>query len=254
MKQSFLGIAAIALCAGAASAQVAQVVASGEARSYDIRTSRWSSGSIIERAGTTIYSNITNDTTNGLIHSTAGGVVGDDVTPVNLPMGGDIVSDVTISIANFSGLGGSNASPLTGVDLDVIFYSTGGGGVPGAIIGSFNFSGALDAPINPLSFALVTFSGLGSLPGLISVPDAEFLVGVRFNGATGPAATSLGQVFFGPPTDGSSASRYFRLPGVNPTNAPGTTNNFALEVQVPTPASLGLLAIGGLVAGRRRRN
>lgn len=261
MKTVGIAFCAIVASAGTAFGQsVENFTQIDEVRMFDVRSGQWvASSSIGDRTDhtpiQTIYSNIDFATTGGVQHSTAGEVIGDDITPAAFiaPSGGGTVRQVTISIANFG-------ADIVGQDvsLDLVFFRNDGsgiGGIPiaGSVIGtiainipSFNLSGA--------TFGLFSFTGLTS--SQLSLTSDDFWLGVRFNSVGLSDGTQLGQVFYTGGSIGSSDNtEYFQdSVSANPRFNAGTTNNFGYEIVVPAPGALALLGLGGMVGLRRRRS
>lgn len=216
------------------------------------------------------YSNITNFTgfaiNNGgaVSISSANGTkfLADDL---NMTGGGGTLDEFTFSVAN------SNTVTVTARPR-VRFYATdGAGGQPGTFLAGYSF--------NPIAFApgVATFT---TGPGLANptIFPQNIWAAIFFDGSTAaPAPTTaqlnkLGVGTFDAPTIGTSADQDWlsSLTGGanslvnNPVGATRTSPfagapvaNYGWEFSflgaTPAPGAAGLLGLGGLFAGRRRR-
>jgi len=141
--------------------------------------------------------------------------------------------------------------------LDAFGFVGGCTNVGGGIIDFNFFTGTIATPVffNGFSVTLpqatssftITFNA-GQTPGM-DVPNAG-IVNLVARAASGATPACTGRWFLTPtaPTVGSSD------PGVGGASPGNVTFNHAMRMSVPEPATLGLLAIGGLLAIRRRRN
>ena len=263
MKAAGLALCAVTAFAGTAYGQVqsiANFTQLEQPRTYDVRSGQWVVQSpLAGRAFPTIYSNVATPTAAGVQHNVADEIVGDDVSPVNLnvnPGSNGTVHEVTISIANF----GANIVNQS-LSLDIVFFRNDAIGVAGQSTAGTEFgrltTNLANFNLSAASFGLFNLTGLQSLPNPVQVSSGTFWVGVKFNtiGST-VTTTDLGQVFYGPITEGfSSDLTYFRDSTTsNPIFSAGFTNNFGLQILVPTPGALAVLGMGGLVGLRRRRS
>ncbi len=155
----------------------------------------------------------------------------------------------------------------------VLFYdSDGTNGGPGTLLASFAFN---PITINASSVSVVSFTITDPLQYFLLPTDGTIWAGIFYTGSsteTAAQTNKFGQALFGPPTVGSSQDRLFRSTAVGPTGsnpagtifaspfsgAPVASFGWQLSTSVPEPASVALLAVGGLGllvgAQRRRRN
>lgn len=155
------------------------------------------------------------------------------------------------------------------------WMSDGAGGSPGTYLntgaGNIGFS---FTPLNVGAGVTVVTASISAFPGLFLMPAANQTIwaGVVFdnNNATGMPGigaaqlNNMGQGVFHPATIGSTADGAFQTTAAgsffgtnNPAGAALSFNgnppaSFAWEFSAPEPASLALLALGGLLAIRRR--
>jgi len=218
------------------------------------------------------YSNVTNFTGFDYANGGAGPDPANAANTITTLVADDIhmlgpatITQFTFSVSNDSADQDTSARPR------VRFYQTNGaGGGPGTNITGFSF--------NPIAF---THNSIGLFTGTIAplVLPKDFWVGITFDnnaGATGALDSDLnllGQGIFDPPNVGTSQDRAFQTTGPGSflsNNPPGTTFDFGhssnasnpvanfgwefVGTLLPEPASMSVLALGGLMALRRRRS
>jgi hypothetical protein len=213
------------------------------------------------------YSNI--DTFSGSAYSNGGAAGGitrmvmDDLSFALPYLAGQNISSFTFSVTNL------NTVAVSARPRVRFWLANGAGGAPGTYYSS---PAAVGYSFNPISFganSVGLFTGnIG--PGFLQPAAGQTLwAGITFDnvGATATDAqlNNLGQGIFGPPVVGSSQDTFFQTTAAGSffgTNAPAgaLTNfsgapvaNFGWEFNVPTPGSIALLGMGGLLAARRRR-
>lgn len=251
MTRTLVGALALAAIAGSASADIiANATPDWSAPIADTATF----GTRAPSPGAT-YSNLDNFSGFfGAAGGAAGGatrVLSDLVTGTgpNLPV------KVSFSVVN------NNSVSVAARPRVRFWLPDGAGGGPGSLIGGFSF--------NPITFGANTSNGfffdasaLGVLPATVWVGWLYDNVGTT---ATNAQLNNLGQLIYDPPVIGSSADTDWLSTAAgsnfvpNPAGAIRTspylgapTANYYLEI-APTPGSLAVLGLGGLVAARRRR-
>jgi hypothetical protein len=212
------------------------------------------------------YSNI--DTYSGQAYSNGGSTAGitrmvcDDLTFALPYLAGQSFTSFTFSVSNLNTVAVS-ARPR------VRFWRTvGAGGGPGTYYSAIGYT------FNAISFganSVGLFTGnIG--PGFLQPAAGQTLwAGITFDnnggatGATNDQLNLLGQGIFSPPAVGSSADTFWSStvggsffnvnnPAGSQSNFGGNpAANFGWEFNVPTPGSIALLGMGGLLAARRRR-
>jgi hypothetical protein len=219
------------------------------------------------------YSNI--DTFSGQSFSNGGAAVQsgntitrmamDDLTFALPYLAGQNISSFTFSVTNL------NTVAVSARPRVRFWLADGAGGAPGTYYSSPN---PIGYTFNAISFganSVGLFTGTVG-PGFLQPAAGQTLwAGITFDnntGATGATAAqlnNLGQGIFGPPVVGSSQDAFFHTTAAGsffaPNNPAGAiTNfggnpvaNFGWEFNVPTPGSIALLGMGGLLAARRRR-
>jgi hypothetical protein len=223
--RTFLAFAIIAVLAGSALAEVMPLAGPSVALN--------GAGTAVAR-GDIVYDNTA--TVLGAYSSTNLQFVwGDD--PV-LTAGG-ILDDFTLSIFNSS----SSAGPLLTATIAVEFYDNADPANPvdlGGFSGDVEWTGGLAQGY----YSAVSWSDLSMLETPIELPT-NVLVLQQVTALTG-TASKLGVVYAYPPTVGTSAAGFY-------TNGTWTTTNggFYQIGVIPEPASIILLALGGLLLRRR---
>lgn len=227
------------------------------------------------------YSNTTNFLGQALANgggaaSGAGGafitrLVADDLTPIG-GFGGGQITQVTFSVANL------NTATVTVRPRIRFWFADGAGGAPGTYYNGASPAANVGFTFNPIAVPTgVSLFNFAPAANSFLMPGGTFWAGMTFdsdNGAGGNTGATLAQInnfgqgIFGPPTVGSSTDRVFQttaagsfFPTANPagTNLNGAGNPSLslgwefLATPVPAPGSMGLLAVAGIVAGRRRR-
>lgn len=180
-------------------------------------------------------------------------------------LAGQNITSFTFSVANLNTVAVSARPRIR------FWVGDAAGGAPGTYYSS---PAAVGYTFNAISFGANSVGLFTATigPGFLQPAAGQVLwAGITFDnntGATGATAAqlnNLGQGIFGPPVVGSSADAMFVTTAAGaffPTNNPAgaITNfggnpvaNFGWEFNVPTPGSLALLGMGGLLGARRRR-
>ena len=247
------GFLALAALAGTASAEIAATA--NLIKTWDFGTS------FNDRVVTpgARFSNVTSFGGSGFKNGGTGAISGILTTKYvtdDLAMTGAVpsVTRFTWSVANF------NATATTARMRVRWHLPDGPGGTPGTYITGFSFA-ASALPVGVSTFFADTSTTPFALP-------ANCWMGICFDNSGAAATTAaqldnLGVGLFNPPDVGTSGDVAFLTSAASVGNvnnpAGGTFNfggapvaNFGWEV-VPAPASMALIGLGGLVAGRRRR-
>jgi hypothetical protein len=235
-----------------------------------------------------IYSNVTTALTPGTFQANGGStlqgtntitnLIADDLGTIAYPAGASITATRFVVTNN-------NTAPITVRPRLRFWLQDGASGAPGTYL-----NGAPPAPVAPVGFTFnpVTFApGSTILTGtflanqwVLPGTSANIWYGITFdnnNNTTGANATqmnNLGMLLYGTPDVGTSganawgtnaagsffgtanpAGAFIQGP-LDPSDPFGGTRlpaNFGLELVIPTPSSVALLGLGGLLAARRRR-
>jgi hypothetical protein len=189
-------------------------------------------------------------------------LVMDDLTFALPYLAGQSFTSFTFSVANL------NTVAVSARPRVRFWVGDAAGGSPGTYYNAIGYT------FNPISFganSVGLFTGTIG-PGFFQPAAGQVLwAGITFDnnvGATGATAAqldNLGQGIFNPPAVGSSSDTFFATTGAgsffNTNNPAGSQSNFGgnpaanfgWEFNVPTPGSIALLGMGGLLAARRRR-
>ncbi|QOJ00784.1 MAG: hypothetical protein HRU70_09875 [Phycisphaeraceae bacterium] len=247
MSKLMVGVLALAAGAGAASADIYSGYEVGQ---YTIDLA----GNVVQDGFSGRAVNINYDRWNApgsslqALYATGSREVADDLNMVGV--GAGWLSHMGLSVANVN----NTASNLTGGGGAIRFYRQSDGG----FIGGFNFSmPALNLAAGGsvrLSFAAESLKALN-----IFLTD-NIWVSTQFTTITWSGAGSIdnaGIQIRNPAIIGSSADGIYDVTNSQSINFGGNplANNayFIATDNVPTPGSLALLGLGGLVAARRRR-
>lgn len=232
-----------------------------------------------------VYSNVTGFLGSGLLQgpTVAGPTTGafqgftlmDDLTPTT----GGLLTTIRFTMGNF------NAAAISFRPRLRIWNANGAGGGPGTYFQASNNGGPvgnigftfnpLTIPANTCSTVTFDLTSGGTTTGFV-IPSSTLWWGLNFDstgaggvgntGATQAQMNNVGQCAFSPVDVGSTTNNVFlastagSLFGVaNPAGtlgAPGGTTpppgSMGWELVIPEPATLGLLALGGLFIRRRR--
>lgn len=180
---------------------------------------------------------------------------GDDYTPI---AGGNL-DQIGISLFNSSSTASGTPTPITAASLNVWFFDSAtfttfaGSTALGTFNATFNFGAT---PLNPGFFTTLGVTGIGGLG--INLPATSTLMLYQWN-VTGSARHGFASL--ATPNIGTTGGTDFYLQSstqaegfFNLAGTPTPSVNVAMQWVVPAPASASLLALGGLVAARRRRN
>lgn len=147
-----------------------------------------------------------------------------------------------------------NTAPILTYDTSVTFEDQSDATMFGGFTSSVNFG----AGLNPGFFSIVTFTNLESLN--ISLADTDLLIKQTRTAHTG-GSLRMGIVSLNPLLAGTSSPDDIFVssstigggtPGFYLFGNPAIQANVGYGVLIPEPASLGLLALGGLALIRRR--
>lgn len=182
-------------------------------------------------------------------------VFGDDYTPI---AGGNL-DEIAVSLFNSSSTASGAPTPITAGSVAVSFWDaatfTGAGSSTplGTFSAAFDFSAA---PLAPGFFTVVGINNLGPL-GIVLPGSGPVLMTYKW---TLTGSTRHGFVSIAAPTVGTTGGNDFYMAGSAAENfytlsgSPQPAVNVSMGWVVPAPAAASLLALGGLVAARRRRN
>lgn len=174
-----------------------------------------------------------------------------------IPIAGGNLDQIGISLFNSSSTASGTPTPITAASVNVWFFdaltfTTFGASTP---LGNFNAAFNFTSPLNPGFFTTMGVTGIGGLG--INVPSTGALMMYQW---TVTGSTRHGFVSIATPTVGTSGGTDFYMSGsaaegfYNLSGTPTPVVNVSMAWVVPAPASASLLALGGLVAARRRRN
>ncbi len=251
MKRTHLSICALSVAAlagtvhaGLVAESVGQHQNAGN-RSIDIHGN--ATGSV--RGGTTVFTNLqTGFTANAAFSSTdASAVFGAQLATV----GTGRLQDFSFTLFN----SGTSAGALTSAQVAFNFYRAS----DSSLIGGFNVNtGAINLATG--FFTTLNVNGLDSLN--INIDATDIIVTQSILSRVG-AADRTGLVSASPVTIGSALPQLYIDAADVGGGAAGFYNitsggspitfNAGYQIVVPTPASAGLLGLGGLLATRRRR-
>ena len=193
--------------------------------------------------GTVVYSNISNGPTGGYSQAyPPASEIGDEL----LMTAGGILDSVDFSVYN----GASSAGPLQTADLILNFYNQVG--VSFVWAGGLTFNG-VDFGVGGLPAGYFSTFSLSNISAVSTITLTNDVLATLTISNLGGGANRVGQVLMNPPTVGSSTDDFYKDGlwywfGGNPVA------NFYWQIDVvPEPATLSLLALGGLAMMRRRR-
>lgn len=276
MKTSMVSVLAVLAVAGAASARVDTVLPAPTLLQHAATPAQWQQ-TVTPRAGAgAVYSNIDGATylsaANGGATAGANGsfitqLIADDVTPFG--GAGGSVTEFTFGVSN------QNAVAVLVRPRVRFWFANGAGGAPGTYYNLPANIGFTFAPISILPGQNAFSSPVA--PGTFTVPGGTVWAGWTFDtvnaagtGSTGVTQAELnnvGQLYGNAPTIGTSADRLWLSNAAGSffgvANPAGTVfaspfsgnplGNQFFEL-IPSPSSMALLGLGGLMAARRRRN
>jgi hypothetical protein len=251
MTCKILGALALAALAGTASADI--LTTATQAWTAPI-SEVGSFGTRVPSPGST-YSNIDNST--GFFASPAGAAAGatkvlSDLVTMTAP---NLPTKVSFSVVN------NNGVTIAARPRVRFWLPDGAGGAPGTLVGGFSF--------NPITFAATSASSFFFDASALGVLPANIWVGWLYDNVgtttTNAQLNNLGQLLYDAPVIGSSAdtdwlstaagSNFVASPAGAIRTSPflaAPNANYYLEI-APTPGTLAMLGLGGLVATRRRR-
>ncbi len=272
MKSSMVSVLAVLAVAGAASARVDTVLPAPTLMQHAATSAQWQQ-TITPRAGAgAVYSNIDGATYTGVANGNAQpdgtgafitSLVADDITPFG--GAGGAVTQFSFGVSN------ANTVPVSVRPRVRFWFANGAGGTPGAY---YNQPANVGFSFNPITIAPGLSSFFSTVAaGSFNVPAGAIWAGWTFDtvgttlGTTQAQLNNVGQLYGNAPTIGTSADRLFV------TNAAGsffgTANPVGSDLVspfqgnplgnqffelIPSPSSVALLGLGGLLAARRRRN
>lgn len=209
------------------------------------------------RAGTVVYSNISGTTILATSAAGTGNIWGDRIYP-DYTGAGTLLDTASFSV--FNSTSGGNVSPISQCDITVFFYNNPGATAStaspiGGFITHLDMVAAFGGAGLPAGYySTWTISGLG---GLNLNMTADMLMVQQLSNVTG-GTTRTGIICANPISKGASDGSFYNA-AVTTTGyvafaSPNQNNgNPYYELQTtPEPASLALLALGGLLTFRRR--
>ncbi len=256
-----------ALLAAAGSASGAVVTNTTDVGAYRINLSGAPATpvhtTVADRATALVYADWTgapggSGALNGVLTTGLNRLDGDRVN--TLPNGVNLLSDMGYSFGNNNP--SASTARISSFAANINFFD----GVTQALIGGFTGAGANLAGLpggglaGNSSVRLSFGAGVLEFLNILLPTDVIFTVtitSVTFTAGTGNDPNLIGQQIRNPVSIGSSSDQLV-LNGavVNDPLGTGPDGNFSLYLitnSIPTPATAGLLALGGLVATRRRR-
>lgn len=171
--------------------------------------------------------------------------------------GGNTVLD-TIMFSVYHSSDGAAGSTLDTADIDIAFYVDDGVTLPpvSAYLGGLSVivdftDGTPGTGLEPGYYSTITVPNVG----VDLLGEVYIWAGTEYSAISGTAdPTLLGQVVAGPQTIGASQDYFYMDPGGLTWFGGDPKADFLWELTVvPEPATLGILALGGLVVLRRRR-
>ena len=245
----------VLLCMALASLACAPAMAEIAVASTDVIVGEAQAVTVNRGVGQEIYQNLS--PVAGYTGQDLGIWVYDDLQLDYALSGGNTLLD-TVTFSVYYSSGGALGSSLDTADIDIAFYVDDGVSDPmvSPFLGGFNISvdftdGTPGTGLPPGYYSLITVPNVG-----IDLLGEQYIwAGAAYSAIGGTVAPGdAGQIIAGPQTIGASQDYFFEDPGGLFYFGGDPKADFLWELSVvPEPATLGLMALGGIALLRRRR-